>query len=495
MCGICGYFGENVSGFPLPIEKLRHRGPDGSGVVSGPHFKFGHTRLAIIDVSGGVQPMSNSNGTVCIVYNGEVYNFRSLRAELEKEYEFKTNSDTEVILHLYEKEGPAGLTRLDGMFALAIVDMRGRDARLILARDPLGIKPLYIKTNDQYLFFASELKAFDSITDVIEFPPGHIFIVDEGYHAYYKIPADCRNDLNWKDTLSEIRMRLIKAVVKRLMSDVPLGSFLSGGLDSSLITALMKLGREKFHTFSVTLEKSSDRHYAQLAAKYLDTMHHEIVVTPGEIWEALPKVIFHLESFDQSLVRSAVANYFLAKAAAEEVKVVLTGEGADELFAGYEYLERFREPGDLHRELWDITNALHNTNLQRVDRLTMAHGLEARVPFLDTEVIDLAMGIPPDFKRNTMDGITKWCLREAFRDDGLLPDEIIGRDKEKFAEGSGFARILQQMVMEKTSDAGYIRELERKTPLRSREEYYYFDIFCSHFGRDQAMSLVGRSKS
>jgi asparagine synthase (glutamine-hydrolysing) len=492
MCGICGYFGKNVADLPLPIDKLRHRGPDGSDTACGPNFKFGHTRLAIIDIAGGGQPMFSSDGKVCIVYNGEVYNYRCLRAELESEYGFKSNSDTEVILHLYEKEGPAGLAKLDGMFALAIVD----HDQITLARDPIGIKPLYIQKNDQYLYFASELKAFESFDNhVIEFPPGHIFNIYGGYHNYYKIPRACRNDLNWENTLAEIRRRLKKAVMKRLMSDVPLGSFLSGGLDSSLITAIMKQYREKFHTFSVTMKNSSDRYYAQLAAKSLGTIHHELIVTPRELWEALPEVIFHLESFDQSLVRSAVANYFLAKFAVREVKVVLTGEGADELFAGYDYLEQFRISGDLHQELWDITNALHNTNLQRVDRITMAHGLEARVPFLDKEVIALAMEIPPAFKRNNKDGTSKWCLREAFRHEGLLPDEIISRDKEKFAEGSGIARILEQMATEKIGDTGYINELEQRTPLRSKEEYYYFEIFCSYFGREQALRLVGRSKS
>jgi asparagine synthase (glutamine-hydrolysing) len=492
MCGICGYFGDNVADFSLPTDRLSHRGPDDSGVVCGPNFKFGHTRLSIIDIVNGRQPMFNHDGTICIVYNGEVYNHRSLRRELEKEYCFKTNSDTEVILHLYEKEGPAGLSKLDGMFALAIVD----HDQLTLARDPMGIKPLYIQKNEQYLYFASELKAFNSLDNhVIEFPAGHIFNKKSGYFTYYQLPHSCRIDLDWKDILAEIRRRLKQAVMKRLMSDVPLGSFLSGGLDSSLITALMKQSMEKFHTFSVTVKESNDRYYAQLAAKLLGTIHHEYMVSARELWEVLPEVIYYLESFDQSLVRSAVANYFLAKMAAKEVKVVLTGEGADELFAGYDYLERFQTPVLLHQELWNITRALHNTNLQRVDRITMAHGLEARVPFLDKEVIALAMEIPPNFKRNDKDGTSKWCLREAFRHEGLLPDMIIDRNKEKFAEGSGIGRVLEQMITERISDTGYIHELERGTPLRSIEEYYYFDIFGSYFGREQALRLVGRSKS
>jgi asparagine synthase (glutamine-hydrolysing) len=319
------------------------------------------------------------------------------------------------------------------MFALAIADRE----QLILARDPLGIKPLYIRDTGLYLYFASELKAFDFFEKkVIEFPPGHIYSMKHGYQKYYQIPPNYQDDFTWEEVLTQLRQRLKRAVSKRLMSDVPLGSFLSGGLDSSLITALMKQEKEKLHTFSVSMKESSDRDYAKLAAKFLGTIHHEYVVTPEELWNAIPEVIYYLESYDQSLVRSAVANFFLAKLAAQEVKVVLTGEGADELFAGYAYLAQFEDGNDLHQELWHITNALHNTNLQRVDRMTMAHGLEARVPFLDKEVIDWAIRIPPGFKRNSS-GITKWCLREAFRNQGLLPDSIINREKKKFAEGSG----------------------------------------------------------
>jgi asparagine synthase (glutamine-hydrolysing) len=492
MCGICGYFGKNVANYPLPIHKLKHRGPDDTGYIIKDRFKFGHTRLSIIDLTGGHQPMLNSKGTVCIVFNGEIYNYRMLRAGLGQKHTFRTNSDTEVILHLFEEEGPAGLAKLDGMFALAIVSPDG----LVLARDPIGIKPLYYQKVNQNLFFASEIKAFIQTQNPIqEFPPGHIFTTAGGYQPYYEIPSQYETNISWGESLLELRHKLKQAVQKRLMSDVPLGSFLSGGLDSSLITALVKQDIDKLHTFSVSMEQSNDRHYALLAAKCLGTIHHEYILSPREIWDKLPEIIYYLESFDQSLVRSAVANYFLAKLAAEEVKVVLTGEGADELFAGYAYLDRFPDGDGLSRELWEITNALHNTNLQRVDRMTMAHGLEARVPFLDREMITWAMKLPPAFKRNTAEGISKWCLREAFREEALLPDEIIHRGKEKFAEGSGVAEVLTAMTTEKVSEGSYQAELARGTLLRSKEEYYYFQIFESYFGREQVMSLVGRSKS
>jgi asparagine synthase (glutamine-hydrolysing) len=436
--------------------------------------------------------MCNQDGSVCIVFNGEIYNHRLLRAGLQKKHTFKTNSDTEVILHLFEEEGPEGLAKLDGMFALAIASPWG----LVLARDPLGIKPLYFQESHLNFYFASEIKAFLPNRDPIrEFPPGQIFSISQGYQQYFEIPEDDEPELDWEESQSELRHRLKKAVQKRLMSDVPLGSFLSGGLDSSLITALVRQDVEELHTFSVSMEKSSDRYYAQLAARHLNTIHHEYILTPKEIRDKLPEIIYYLESYDQSLVRSAVANYFLAKLAAAEVKVVLTGEGADELFAGYDYLNCFQDWDGLSQELRQITLSLHNTNLQRVDRMTMAHGLEARVPFLDRDLVTWALKLTPAYKRNMADGATKWILREAFRREGLLPNEIIDRGKEKFAEGTGVAPVLTALAEEKVAEGSYRAELNRGTPLRSREEYYYFQIFAAFFGRGRVMDLVGHSRS
>jgi len=491
MCGICGYFGRIIPDDPLPLEKLSHRGPDGRGETMGPGYRFGHTRLAIIDVAGGGQPMYNEDGTVCITFNGEIYNYRALREGLRGKHVFRTESDTEVIVHLYEEEGPAGLKKLDGMFALAIA----APGTAIMVRDPLGIKPLYYRVDEDGIRFASEIKAFPSAEGLEEFPPGHLFRADRGLEPYYELPQYYREDLDWPQALGELRRRLARAVEKRLMSDVPLGTFLSGGLDSSLISALAKEAKEELHTFSVTLGDSPDRHYAAMASRYLGTIHHEYVLTPEEMWAALPEVIYHLESFDRSLVRSAVPNYFLAKLASEHVKVVLTGEGADELFAGYAYLDRFPGWDDLHRELHAITAALHNTNLQRVDRMTMAHGLEGRVPFLDREVVAWGLSIPPWFKKDRRRNLAKWCLRAAFSGTGLLPEEIIWRGKEKFAEGTGVAAILAAMAEERVRDADYGREIALGIPLRSKEEYYYFQIFRSYFGRGRAVELVGRSRS
>jgi asparagine synthase (glutamine-hydrolysing) len=497
MSGICGYYGKNVSSSLLPMQILKHRGLDDDGVVTKDHYKFGHTRLAIIDVEGGRQPMANQDGSLCIVFDGEIYNYRLLRAGLRRKHTFKTTSDVEVIMHLFEEEGPAGLAKLDGMFALAIASPQG----LVIARDPLGIKPLYFQENHSYFYFASEIKAFIQNQDPIrEFPPGQIFnrafgAESGGYQKYFEMPEDYDTNLDWEISLGELRHRLKKAVQKRLAPDMPLGCFLSGGLGSSLITALSKEEMEELHTFSVGMAENSGRYYTQLAAGHLKTIHHEYILTPKEIWDCLPEIIYYLESFDQSLVRNAVANFFLAKLAAAEVKVVLTGEGADELFAGCVDLNCFQDWDRLREGLRQITLQMHNTNLQRLDRMTMAHGLEARVPFLDRELVTWALKHPPVFNKNIAGGAAKWLLCEAFRREGLLPDEMMDRRNEKLAEGTGIAPVLAALTEDKVPEGSYQAELSRGTPLRSREEYYYFQIFVAYFGRGQVMDLVGRSKS
>ncbi|MFZ5967386.1 MAG: asparagine synthase B [Bacillota bacterium] len=492
MCGIIGYYGENASKKSLAIDSIGHRGPDGNGQVCGVNFKFGHTRLAILDVEGGVQPMTNEDTSMWITFNGEIYNHEDIRNSLKHDHHYRTTSDTEVILHLMEEEGWKGLKRLDGMFALAVAS---RDS-FTVARDPLGIKPLYYMKAEDGLYFGSEIKSFQGKKGKIElFPPGHIYTSEKGFERYYELPTKYSEEMDWDETLEEIRNRLRFAVEKRLMADVPVGSFLSGGLDSSLVSALIKdMKEDDVHTFSVALENSSDRYYSQMASKYLGTIHHEYLLTPEEMWNTLPEVIYHLESFDRSLVRSAVANYFLAKIASEHVKVALSGEGADELFAGYEYLNQFGDRA-LQKELVEITSELHNTNLQRNDRMTMAHGLEGRVPFLDVDMISLGLRIPPKFKRDQETGAVKWCLREAFADQGILPDEIIHRGKEKFSEGTGVADILEAMAEEKISDRDFQQELAKGTPLKSKEEYYYYKLFESSFGSESYKDLVGRSRS
>ena len=505
MGGLCGFIGSRSSrsvadadaDLTTPMQKLRHRGPDGQGYSINDHSRFGHTRLAIHDAPNGRQPIYNEDGSLCVTLDGEIYNYRELRKRLQNRHRFRTATDTEAVLHLYEEEGLAGLEQLDGMYALVI----GGADTAVLVRDPMGVKPLYYqKSKDgSGLNYASEIKALDRNNGKItEFPPGTVYTPERGFQPYYELPQEYDPDLTWEETLVQIRKTLTGAIEKRLTNDVPLGCFLSGGLDSSLISAIATQFVPDLPTFSVSMERSSDRRFAHMAARHLSTKHRELIMNPQAVWQIVPEVVYYLESYDQYLVRSAVANYFLAEMAAEHVKVVLIGEGADELFAGYEYLERFADWNDLHRELREITTELHQSGLQRVDRMTMAHGLQARAPFLDVAMLDLAMRIPPWFKRKDADGagaITKWCLREAFSGSGLLPEEIINRGKEKFSEGTGAADVLAEFAERHVSAKDYADALAKGVQVRSKEEFYYYQIFKSEFGQDSACNLVGRSRS
>jgi len=325
-----------------------------------------------------------------------MWNLRdSLKDELQRHH-FRTNSDSEVIIHLFEEEGYNSVSRLDGMFAFVLYD--GKD--IFVARDPLGIKPLYQGWKDGCLFFASEFKALDGVVDNIqEFPAGHYYSSSKGLVQYYHLPKIAA----WKNNVGEItqtlRKLLSEAVQKRWMSDVPLGCFLSGGVDSSLICAISKKYFKHLDTFSVGLEGASiDLEYARKVADFLGTDHHEYIYTKDEVMEALPDVIYHLESFDPALVRSAIPCYFVSRLAHDYVKVILTGEGADEVFAGYHYIKRLKDVEGLQHETVRILNGLHNMNLQRVDRATMAHSIEGRVPFLDMNFVEYAMSISPNLK-------------------------------------------------------------------------------------------------
>jgi len=440
MCGICGLWGRTE---PEPVRRMMgrmtHRGPDADGLYEGDGGVLGHCRLSIMDPAGGNQPIFSSDGRRVIVANGEIYNFPSLRAHLAGTHRFRTRSDTESALHLYEDLAGEAAGRLDGMYAFAIAD--GRD--LFVARDPVGIKPLYVGRRDDALTFASELKALAGVAEEVEeFPPGTYYHTRLGRRRFGAL-ARCEPEARTVDDhAARLRAGLERAVVKRLMSDVPVGAFLSGGLDSSIITALARRHVAHLRTFSVGIEGSRDLLAARRVARYLDTEHHEYVFTASEMLSHLPEILFYLESFDQNLVRSAIPCYFTSRLAAEHVKVILTSEGADELFAGYRYYTGMVEPGDLQEELQRSVASLHNVNLQRVDRLTMAHSIEGRVPFLDVDVIDLAQRIPAEMKLRRDGGRTveKWILRKAFED--LLPRDILWRRKEQFDEGSGTVDVL-----------------------------------------------------
>ena len=461
---------------------LTHRGPDGEGLFTEPATGsvLGHRRLSIIDPEGGAQPIQSSGAGPAVAANGMIYNYRNIRETLERERpqtRFQTKSDTEAILQSYIAHGPDGVSTLDGMFAYVIADGH----RIVAARDPIGIKPLYTGTKDGALFFASEIKALAGRMDTIdEFPAGHVYDSERGYRQYYTLPEPTSDITDPGEAAALVRTTLTKAVRKRLRSDVPLGAFLSGGLDSSIIAAIAMKELGSLHTFSVGLEGSSDIVAARRVAEYLGTHHHELQLTEADIVDALPSILFHLESYDVDLVRSAVPCWFVSKLAARHVKVVLTGEGADELFAGYTYYKDIADGESLQGELRRSIASMHNINLQRVDRMTMAHGLEARVPFLDTTMIATAARTAPGLKLATGAGqtIEKWILRKAF--DDLLPNDIVWRDKLQFDEGSGTAELLSATARRATLGGG-----------NDAEQIWYRQLLCDQFETPEPiLSLV-----
>jgi len=450
MCGIAALWGaDDRATVARMLRTLSHRGPDGRGMHShaGPTpATLGHARLAIIDPQGGRQPLLADDGSA-LVANGMIYNDREVRAALNPAA-FRTDSDSESILHLWRERREAAVGALDGMFAFVATD----GETMLAARDPIGIKPLYMgrwpgsgSARDRTLVFASEIKAIlDVAEDVVAFPPGHFYTPERGLQRYYQVPEPQDGFERPEDAVATLRATLERAVEKRLRSDVPLGCFLSGGLDSSIVAALAVRLRPGLETFAVGTAGSPDLLAARRVAAHLGTEHHELVIGPGDVAEALPAILHHLESYDRDLVRSAVPCWFVAQAAARRVKVVLTGEGADELFAGYAYHHDYDDMALLQRELRRSIEAMGGINLQRVDRMTMAHGLEARVPFLDRAMVDLAMRIPAAWKQRQNGAakrVEKWILRKAVED--LLPADIVWRVKAQFDEGSGLAELMQ----------------------------------------------------
>lgn len=473
MCGIAVLWGRSDRTMVHDIiSRLEHRGPDGKGIHVDEQLDatLGHQRLAIIDPEGGAQPILDAGSSEALVANGMIYNDAELRRELGSD-SFATASDSEAILRSVSAWGSEAVARLDGMFAFILVHEDG----LIAARDPIGIKPLYMARIDDGLCFASEIKALAAVADNIEeFPAGQVFDSRSGFKAYYRPPSSLPQDRPLDEMIDGVRTTLDAAVTKRLRSDVPLGAFLSGGLDSSIIAALARQKLDELHTFAVGLEGSADLLAARQVAKHLGTIHHEHVITRGEVRRDLPEILFHLESFDRDLVRSAIPCWYVSRLAGEQVKVVLTGEGADELFAGYTYYRGYDDPAALHQELRRSILSMHNINLQRVDRMTMAHGIEGRVPFLDTAMIDAAMSIPAEVKLREVDGrqVEKWILRKAFED--LLPHEIVWRDKVQFDEGSGLADLMADEALKR--DAAGRANFDNLNEDRSAEEAYYQKI-------------------
>jgi asparagine synthase (glutamine-hydrolysing) len=477
------------------LSAISHRGPDAKGLFETPCGTLGQVRLAILDVAGGHQPMTEHGAF--IAFNGEIYNYRALRAMLPEST--TTDSDTEVILKLFRARGPACVSLLDGMFAFAILDQDS----LFLARDPLGIKPLYIASDQDHIWFASELKALiGKAGQVREFPAGHWWHSRLGMQRYFSLAelpaAQDPANAQWDDhALDLVRTTLREAVHKRLIADeqVPVGVSLSGGLDSSIVTALAREAKATLDTFVIGTADSGDVLASQEVADYLGTRHHAYVFNFQEMLQVLPEVIYHLESYDAPLVRSAIPNYFLAKLAAEHVKVILLGEGADELFAGYQYLAGIENAGQLDDELRLITAKLHNTNLQRADRMTMAHSIEGRVPFLDLRMVQTAFGLPAGWKMHHNGHAEKELLRRSVA--GLLPERIVWRPKQKFSDGAGSMTLLAAHANEKISDAEYeqFRQAPGAPAVRSKEELFYYYVFRELFGDRLPSELVGLTRS
>ncbi len=502
MCGIAGCVGTaDKQIIEKMLEALGHRGPDDRGIHVTDTMVLGHTRLSIVDVAHGRQPLITEDGRQGLICNGEIYNFQKIRHRLENSYRFRTNSDSEVILALYREKGPECVRELDGMFAFALFD----DDTFMLARDPIGIKPLYYGYHQGTMFFSSELGAMSlaGVDEAHEFPSGHYYTPAEGFVRYYTVPKVAREPLtDIDDICHRIRETFTAAVKKRLLADpeVPVGSFCSGGLDSSIIAAIAAEEIPHLHTFVVGMrddngEESDDFIASRQAAAHIGSTHHELAFSEDDYYEALPEVINKLESYDPSLVRCAVPCYFTCKLAADHVTVVLTGEGADELFAGYHYMKHFPLP-ELNEEGRRCTETLHNINLQRADRMGMYFNLELRVPFLDVDMIELAMQIPAGEKIKLQeDGskIEKWIFRRAFAGTGLLPDDILWRYKVQYTQGAGCESLGEKLAQKEISDEELAR-LQHDHPqavITSKEAALYFKIFRRFHPQDSILKSIG----
>lgn len=501
MCGIAGCIGiDDRKTIELMLDALPHRGPDDRGIHVHGELVLGHTRLSIVDVAMGHQPILANDGQSGIICNGEIYNFGAIRERLAPTHSFTTHSDSEVILHLFLEKGPDCVRDLDGMFAFALY----HGDTFMLARDPIGIKPLYYGYKDGHFYFSSELGAMSlsGVPEVHEFPSGHYYTPESGFVRYYEVPAARNYHLTDIDhTATLVRTTLEQSIRKRLLADrqIHVGAFCSGGLDSSLIAAIAAREIPNLHTFAVGMrddsgKESDDLIAARIAARHIGSNHHEYLISEDDYYRALPHVIQKLETYDPSLVRCAVPCYFTCKLAAQYVTVILTGEGADEVFAGYHYLKRF--PWEkINEEARRLISGVHNINLQRADRMGMRFSLELRVPFFDTDMIELGMKISPSLKIREREGrqVEKWILRKAFDGTGLLPDEILWRYKLQYTQGAGCEHLGERLAEKEISDADFERiRVENPTAvINSKEAAYYFQIFRQHHPQDSVLNSIG----
>ncbi len=503
MCGFLVVIGKNkeISLVKELSKRMTHRGNDESDfkVTEKGHILC-HERLSIIDLNSGKQPIKGTQNAY-VVHNGEIYNHQKLRDQELKDCQFTTHSDSEVIVHLYEKYKYEFLNMLDGDFAFVVVD--GDD--FIAGRDPLGVKPMYYGIDEAgRMYFASEMKALaDQCVSFSIFPPGYFYTSTTGFVKYFRPKYENHYQAIQTLDLNQIRERLTSATQKRLMSDVPVGVLLSGGLDSSLTSSiaarLLKEEGKELKSFSVGLDKNApDIVAARQVAQFLGTNHHEVYFTVEEGIAILEKLIWHLETYDVTSIRASTPMYFLSKAIASAgIKVVLSGEGADEIFGGYLYFRNAPSTEDFQKEIIERIQKLYTADLLRADKSTMAHGLEVRVPFLDIDFLNTAMTIAPEEKQPvTYNGVEKYILRKAFdtQEDPYLPKEVLWRQKEQFSDGVGYNWIDQliefcssQITDEQLKNAKDL--FPYNTPI-TKEAYYYRTIFDKYYPQTSAAQTV-----
>ena len=481
--------------------RMSHRGPDESDLhIMENGSIICHESLSIIDLKSGKQPIQGTN-KAWMVHDGEIYNYQELKDTVLKEHSFRTKSDSEVIVHLYEEFGHKFCHMLDGDFAFVIVD----GDNYIAARDAVGVKPLYYGLDERgRIYFSSEMKSIsDQCKSFSTFPPGHYYTGKTGFVKYYNPEYEDHSKANQKLDLDLIRNTLIEATRKRLMSEVPVGVLLSGGLDSSLTSAiaarLLKENGEKLHSFSIGLDADApDNKAARSAAAFLGTEHHEIYFTVEEGIEVLEKVIYHIETYDIISVRSGVPLYLLSKVIADKgIKVILSGEGADEVFGGHLYFRNAPSAEEFQDETIERVQKLFTADLLRADKIPMAHGLEARIPFLDKEFLEASIRIKTIEKQpKTYDGIEKYILRKAFDtpDDPYLPEEVLWRQKEQFSDGVGYNWVdeLIEFCAGQVSDeqlAGANVEFPYNSPT-TKEAYLYRSIFHKFYPQVSSAQTV-----
>ena len=520
MCGIVCAFNVKESTETLRPQllemsrKVRHRGPDWSGIYANEKAILAHERLAIVDPASGKQPLFSEDQKLILAANGEIYNHRELRKQFEGSYTFSTESDCEVILALYQKKGPDFLDDMNGIFGFAIYDSEKDE--YFIARDHMGIIPLYMGWDKNGTFYvASELKALEGTCTKIElFPPGHYLHSSDGeLKRWYKRDwMDYEAVKENQTSIDEIKDALEAAVHRQLMSDVPYGVLLSGGLDSSVTSAIAKKYAQKriesddtkdawwpqLHSFSVGLEGSPDLAAARIVADHIGTIHHEIKFTIQEGLDAIKDVIYNLETYDITTIRASTPMYLMARVIKSMgIKMVLSGEGADELFGGYLYFHKAPSPKDFHEETVRKLSKLHMYDCLRANKSLAAWGIEGRVPFLDKEFIDVAMRINPKDKMINGERMEKWVVRKAF--ESVLPESVAWRQKEQFSDGVGYSWIdtLKEVVDKEVSDE-QLANAKFRYPIQTpttKEEFYYRSIFEGHFPSDAAAWSVPQEPS